>query len=285
MSKTLGPPRIQRVHSNFRHDKSVSLRAKGEQLRRQVKLTLMAHILIVDDESNIRLMLRLALQKDGHSIATAADGPDALEQWGAGDVFDLTLLDHRMPQMEGIEFLRAMKARRKEARVIMVTAFGTVDLALEAQRAGAANFLRKPFTTEVLRAAVATALSENAPAFLGDNPDAIEGMAVNGFRIEAADETPARSDNGGLIHRFSIQRAGGERVACRVVFPAFFIELVKSHADRETLGESERFWLWLGEEALANYLWQNAAPPPNGELRLEELPPNLKRWMDAVLTR
>ena len=141
----------------------------------------MAHILIVDDESNIRLMLRLALQKDGHSIATAADGPDALEQWGDGTAFDLTLLDHRMPQMEGIEVLRAMKARRKEARVIMVTAFGTVDLALEAQRAGAANFLRKPFTTEALRAAVATALSEDAPVFSGDNPDVLGAWLLMGF--------------------------------------------------------------------------------------------------------
>ena len=245
----------------------------------------MAHILIVDDESNIRLMLRLALQKDGHTIATAADGPDALEQWGNGDVFDLTLLDHRMPQMEGIEVLRTMKARRKTARVIMVTAFGTVDLALEAQRAGAANFLRKPFTTEALRAAVATALSEDAPAFSSDNPDVLGGVAVNGFRIAAQDLAPTRGDDGSLIHRFSIRLASGEMRMCRVIFPAFFIELVKSHADREELGETDRFWLWMGEEALANYLWQNAAPPPDGELKLEELPANLKRWMDAVLTR
>ena len=245
----------------------------------------MAHILIVDDESNIRLMLRLALQKDGHAVATAADGPDALEQWGDGASFDLTLLDQRMPQMEGIEVLRAMKARRKTARVIMITAFGTIDLALEAQRAGAANFLRKPFTTDVLRAAVATALREDAPAFAGENPGAIEGVAVNGFRIEAASETPARGADGALVHRFLVRRAAGEGVACRVVFPAFFIELVRAHADREELGETDRFWEWLGEEALANYLWQNAAPPPDGELKLEELPSNLKRWMDAVLTR
>ena len=245
----------------------------------------MANILIVDDESNIRLMLRLALQKDGHTIATAADGPDALEQWGDGAIFDLTLLDHRMPQMEGIEVLRAMKSRNKNARVIMVTAFGTVDLALEAQRAGAANFLRKPFTTEVLRAAVAAALSDDAPTMTASDSGVPEGVAVNGFRIEAASETPVRGDDGTLIHLFSIRQASGEFIACRVNFPAFFIELVKSHADSESLGENDRFWGWLGEEALANYLWQNAAPPPSGELRLEELPPNLKRWMDAVLTR
>ncbi len=246
----------------------------------------MANILIVDDESNIRLMLRIALQKDGHIIATAADGPDALEQWGDGTAFDLTLLDHRMPQMEGIEVLRAMKSRRPDARVIMVTAFGTVDLALEAQRAGAVNFLRKPFTTDVLRAAVATALSEDAPSVSHDDFAAPAGVAVNGFRIEAASETPDHgADDGALIHRFIIRQAAGEGVACRVSFPAFFMELVYAHADRETLEESDRFWLWLGEEALANYLWQNATPPPNGELRMEELPSNLRRWMDAVLTR
>ena len=245
----------------------------------------MANILIVDDESNIRLMLRIALKKDGHIIATAADGPDALEQWGDGTIFDLTLLDHRMPQMEGIEVLRTMKARNQNARVIMVTAFGTVDLALEAQRAGAANFLRKPFTTEVLRAAVATALSEDAPALTANDSAAPAGVAVNGFRIEATSETPDHGANGSLIHRFSIRQASGELIACRVIFPAFFIELVKTHADREALDGADRFWLWLGEEALANYLWQNAAPPPGGELRMEELPSNLRRWMDAVLTR
>ena len=245
----------------------------------------MANILIVDDESNIRLMLRLALQKDGHLVATAADGPDALQQWGDGANFDLTLLDQRMPQMEGIEVLRAMKTRRPDARVIMITAFGTIDLALEAQRAGAANFLRKPFTTDVLRAAVATALREDAPAFSSDDSGVTESVAVNGFRIEASSEAPARGADGALIHRFVVRRAAGEAVNCRVVFPAFFIELVRAHAERESLDETDRFWGWLGEEALANYLWQNAAPPPGGELRLEELPTNLKRWMDAALTR
>ncbi len=243
----------------------------------------MAKILIVDDESNIRLMLRLALRAAGYEVEAASDGPESLDKFGDGEGFDLVLLDQRMPTMDGLDVLRAIKARDARAKVIMITAFGTVDLALAAQRLGASNFLRKPFTTDTLRGAVSLALAGNvAPAPTGEN-GGLEGMAVNGFRLEAALATPAHRSDGGLEHRFAILSPDGSSAACRVIFPAFFMELVKAHADRDELGDDERFWLWLGEEALANYLWQQAAPPPDGALILDELSSNLRRWMDAVL--
>lgn len=244
----------------------------------------MAKILIVDDESNIRLMLRLALQAGGHLTQSAADGPEALEKFGAGGDFDLVLLDQRMPAMDGLEVLRAMKERDQSAKIIMVTAFGTVDLALAAKRAGATNFLRKPFTTDVLRGAVAAALEGTSPLQEPDSPrDGVAGdrIAVNGFRLEATQTAPDQQGDS-LVHRFTIITPDGARVFCAVVFSRVFRELVKSQADRENWDERDRFWLWLGEEALANYLWQNAAPPPDGTLVLEELSSNLKRWMDSV---
>ncbi|RYX83099.1 response regulator [bacterium] len=243
----------------------------------------MAKILIVDDESNIRLMLRLALQADGHAIETAADGPEALDKFGDGGTFDLVLLDQRMPAMEGIEVLRSMKKRDADTKVVMVTAFGTVDLAVEAQRAGAVNFLRKPFTTDVLRGAVAAALENRAASAPVEGGTTLEGVAVNGFRIEATQTLPQHSRDGNFAHQFSVLAADGTKMPCEVVFPAYFVELVKAHADRDKLDENNRFWLWLGEEALANYLWQNAMPPVDGTLVLEELSSNLRRWMDAVL--
>ncbi len=238
----------------------------------------MANILIVDDESNIRLMLRLALRAGGHEVEPAADGPEALEKFGFQNAFDLVLLDQRMPSMERLEVLKVMKERDANAKVIMVTAFGTVDLALAARRAGAANFLRKPFTTDVLRGAVAAALENRAPVSVEDGPD-LGGVAVNGFRLEAL---PKKS--GSWTHRFNIVSPDGASVPCDVKFSPVFIELVRAHADRDNLSEDDRFWLWLSEEALANFLWQNASPPPGNTLRLEELSSNLRRWMDAVGT-
>ena len=243
----------------------------------------MANILVVDDESNIRLMLRLALRASGHGVECAADGPEALDKFGDGRAFDLVLLDQRMPSMEGLQVLKAMKERDAGAKVIMVTAFGTVDLALAARRAGATNFLRKPFTTDVLRGAVAAALEDLAPASPEEVPG-LEGVTVNGFRLEAQNTSPQHSEDGGWVHRFSIVTPDGASAPCAVRFSPVFVELVKAHTDRDDLGEDERFWMWLGEEALANFLWQNAAPPPDGVLVLEELSSNLRRWMDAVGT-
>ena len=250
----------------------------------------MANILIVDDESNIRLMLRLALQASGHAIDTASDGPEALEKFGDGQKFDLILLDQRMPSMDGLEVLRAMKSRDARAKIIMITAFGTLDLALAAARAGATNFLRKPFTTEVLRGAVQAALESSIGAAPPENapPDEDLGgksageMAVNGFRIEAVKTAPQHENDGSLAHDFTVLAPDGSRTPCRVIFSPVFIELVKAQADRDSIDDRERFWLWLGEEALANYLWQNAAPPPEKTLILDELTANLRRWMDAV---
>ena len=244
----------------------------------------MAKILIVDDESNIRLMLRLALQASGHTTDSAADGPEALERFGDGTPFDLVLLDQRMPAMDGLEVLKAMKARDARAKIIMVTAFGTVDLAIEAKRAGATHFLRKPFTTDVLRAAVEAALSGASVASPAEMPTSLEGVAVNGFRLEARQTRPEHDRDGSFSHRFDIFAPEKAKTPCEVVFPPYFVELVRAYTDRDSLDENNRFWLWLGEEALANYLWQNATPPPGGTLVLEELSSNLRRWMDAALT-
>ena len=63
----------------------------------------MARILIVDDENNIRMMVRLALQHVGHTVETAADGAEGLQKFGNGSNFDLVLLDQRMPGLEGLD--------------------------------------------------------------------------------------------------------------------------------------------------------------------------------------
>src|SRR5476651_132279 len=114
----------------------------------------MARILVIDDENNIRLMVRIALHAAGHAVETAADGTDGLAKFGDGSAWDVVLLDQRMPDIEGLDVLREIRRRDPAARVVMITAFGTVDLTTNVMQAGALDFLRKPFTTEVLRAAV-----------------------------------------------------------------------------------------------------------------------------------
>lgn len=129
----------------------------------------MAHILVIDDEKNVRKMVRLALQRVGHTVDVAEDGWQGLELFGDGSGWDLVLVDQRMPRLEGRETIRAMRQRDATARTIMITSFSTIELASDVLASGATDFLRKPFSTEILRGAVEVALARprrGAPAQL-----------------------------------------------------------------------------------------------------------------------
>src|SRR3569832_749777 len=103
-------------------------------------------------------MIRLALQHVGHEVETASDGEEGIRKFGDGHNWDLVLLDQRMPGMSGIEVQRAIRKKAPKTKLIMITAFGTIDLAAEAIQAGAMDFLRKPFTADTLRGAVQSAM-------------------------------------------------------------------------------------------------------------------------------
>jgi len=107
-------------------------------------------ILIVDDEKNIRLTLSQALETLGAEIDTAANGEEALSKLKNKE-FGLILLDIRMPGMDGMEVLRHVREVRPDIRVIMITAYGTVESAVEAMKQGAVDFLQKPFDPEEIR--------------------------------------------------------------------------------------------------------------------------------------
>ena len=242
----------------------------------------MANILVIDDENNIRLMVRLTLQHSGHSIQTAADGADGLERFENGLDYDLVLLDQRMPGMDGLSVLREIKKRDPMARVIMATAFGTIDLAVEAMKAGATDFLRKPFTAETLRGAVDAALAPAPPPADPKGSMTFSMTTINGFRLESR-PTALMQEAGALTFDFSVASPTGERRTCLVVLKPLLLELVKAHSDRDKLPGGERFWHALGEESLANYVWQNADFPQRDRLDVEELTGGLRRWIDAVL--
>lgn len=244
----------------------------------------MARILVIDDESNIRMMLRLALTHVGHEVETAGDGYEGLERFGDGAGWDLVLLDQRMPGIEGLEVLREMRLRHSASRIVMITAFGTIDLATEAMVAGASQFLRKPFTVETLRNTVTTALTD-APIASSPIPVPLnfDKTAVNGFRLVSVAGVTFLSD-GGISDTFTVTMADETQSTCRVNLPPYLVELVKAHSDREALPGGEAFWEALCGEALANYLWQNAELPPGNMLLLDDLTTGLRHWMDAVLS-
>jgi two-component system response regulator AtoC len=101
-------------------------------------------VLVVDDEENLRLVLRTLLRRHGYEVETAESGEEAL---GMVDSFgpDVVLTDVRMPKMGGLDLLTTLKAKGNEATVIVMSAYGNMDLALEAMKAGAYDYVQKPF--------------------------------------------------------------------------------------------------------------------------------------------
>lgn len=109
-----------------------------------------ASVLIVDDEKNIRLTLSIALEQLGISVDTASTGTEALEKL-AEKSYKVILLDLRLPDLDGMEILRHLAEMRPEIKVIVITAYGSIDLAVEAMKLGAVDFLPKPFDTTAVR--------------------------------------------------------------------------------------------------------------------------------------
>ena len=118
-----------------------------------------ATILVVDDERNIREGLRRALELDGHAVVTAADGREALNVMAAEEV-DLVIADLRMPRMSGDQLLKQAVKQHPSVGVIILTGHATVEVAVQAMRDGAYDFLEKPVNLDRLGLLVRRALAE-----------------------------------------------------------------------------------------------------------------------------
>jgi two-component system response regulator AtoC len=101
-------------------------------------------ILIVDDEENFRHMLSVILKKEKYEVETASNGEEGLRKISLSG-FDQILCDIRMPKMDGLEFLKEAQRIGVEATVIMMSAYGTADIAIEAMKLGAYDYISKPF--------------------------------------------------------------------------------------------------------------------------------------------
>jgi DNA-binding NtrC family response regulator len=117
-------------------------------------------ILIVDDEKNIRTSLALYLENLGYSADTASSGNEALELLGknTGLAYELILLDIKMHGLTGLQVLTEMRSTGIKTDVIMMTAYGTIENAVESMKLGALDFLSKPFTLESLKSVIDNAI-------------------------------------------------------------------------------------------------------------------------------
>src|SRR6267142_353437 len=144
----------------------------------------MSNILIVDDELSMRQFLTHLLQRDGHAMRVAENGREAMALLRRQPA-DVVISDVKMPDMGGIDLLRAARELRPELEFIMMTAFANVDTAREAFLLGAFDFIQKPFDNDLLKEIVARALAKisllkEKQALLDENQALIKGQRARG---------------------------------------------------------------------------------------------------------
>ncbi len=119
-------------------------------------------ILVVDDEPLVRDIVKKGLSRiGGYDVETAQSGPEAVEKMEK-DVFDLVLTDLKMPEMDGLELLKAIKGTRPEVMVILMTAYGSIETAVEAMRMGANDYITKPINFDDLLIHISKAQKESS---------------------------------------------------------------------------------------------------------------------------
>ncbi len=231
-------------------------------------------VLVIDDEAHIREMMRLTLEASRYEVGEAESGEEGLEQFGEGRTYDVVLLDQKMPGIDGLETLRRLLTRVPDARVVMVTAYASVELAVDAMRLGATNFLRKPMSPDALRGAVAAALSEQPAQRPVRRPGpslqtpAIEAITLNGFGIVAA-PTPGAATSGEHTFRVRHFASGMESVVTVSIDPEAVARVAR--LTRRTLQPAGAFWRGQAERLLSSFLWSEGRPPQNGRLTVHDV--------------
>jgi DNA-binding NtrC family response regulator len=244
-------------------------------------------VLIIDDEEHIRQMMRLTLEAAGYVVGEAQDGPEGLKHYGDGSSWNVVVLDQRMPGMDGLETLRRLRAGDPGARIVMATAYASIELAVDAMKLGASDFVRKPLTPEALRNSVAAALAKKIerPAVAEDSGTSkeeprssgiIETITMNGFEI--LDEEVSQAPN---QRRFLVVGPDGNRQEVLVQIdeePVGYVERIT----RRRLPPESSFWTQEARNLLSDYLWSEGKIPPTGKLTVKDLNPDklpiAERW-------
>ncbi len=242
-------------------------------------------ILIIDDEENIRRVMRITLQAAGYEVGEAADGERGLEAFGDGSSWDAVLLDQRMPGMDGLETLQHIKDRQHGARVIMSTAYASIELAVDAMKLGATDFVRKPMTPEIVRNAVAAALAKQIPVSAATNSATredssepqIQIITMNGFTIlESEGARPEPHER-----RFTVKGPTGGEHEVLVQIDEEAVAYVGRMTRRHLPPESS-FWSGQAQRLLSDYLWKEGKIPPTRRLMVKDVDrddlPMAARW-------
>jgi CheY-like chemotaxis protein len=248
-------------------------------------------VLIIDDEDHVRQMMRLALETSGYKVGEAKDGPEGLSVFGDGSAWNAVVLDQRMPGMDGLETLEKLRGANPGARIIMATAYASIELAVDAMKLGATDFVRKPLTPEALRNAVAAAIAKKvaAPKVAKDSaaampepesPGTVKTITLNGFSIlDEADEKSKVPNE----RRFVVVGPEGNRQEVLVLIdeePVGYIERMT----RRRLPPESSFWTAQARDLLSDYLWSEGKTPSTGKLTVKDFNPDklpmAERWKE-----
>jgi two-component system response regulator PilR (NtrC family) len=188
----------------------------------------MANLLIVDDELGMRQFLTHLFQREGHAVRSAENGREAMELLRTAPA-DLIVSDVRMPDMNGIELLRAARELLPDVEVVMMTAFANVDSAREAFLLGAYDFVQKPFDNDLLKETVARALEKislvkEKDALLEENKALIQGQRQTQqhhrqVREDAGTLPDDRNGGAGAVNGARHRRLWNGKGTCRARYP------------------------------------------------------------------
>ena len=158
----------------------------------------MAKLLVVDDERNIRRSLERFFQSLGHTVVTADGGPQAAAMIGA-QPFDLILTDYKMAELNGLELIVEARRRQPSCLVILMTAYATVENAVAAMKAGAYDYVTKPFSLDQIQHVVERALE-------------LKGLQAENqaLRDTIGDAPMLESKSGAMAHLFELARQAAQ---------------------------------------------------------------------------
>ena len=165
------------------------------------------HILVVDDERNIRNNLAMVLEAEGYKVDKASNGDDALLQVKAG-LYDIVFVDIQMPKMDGLELLRYLRGLRPKMPVVMLTAYGTVSRAVDAMKLGAVDFIEKPFDPKNILLLCEEILQRQKIGMSGTVPPVTAERSPPLSRITGAD-SPVMADSSTMQSLGSRRRRPG----------------------------------------------------------------------------
>jgi len=231
-------------------------------------------VLIIDDEENIRQMIRLTLETAGYEVGEAKDGMEAFAVLGSDSSWDVVLLDQRMPEMQGTDVLRRLKVLVPSAAVIMMTAFASVELAVEAMKLGATDFLRKPMTPEIVRNAVSAVRAKVTKPHVEEIGDEYKQsrarmVTMNGFTLLRASDVKGALPQKPNERRFLVRRPNGSEREVVVEISDEAIEPATQFAGGEPIERS--FWTTQAETFLSDFIWTDGNLPGTGRLILKAI--------------